>query len=232
MSDNSPILQTPALQTSALKLGLAACEQCGVLSHMRADEHQACARCGHRLAPRKTDSLSRTWALLIAAALLYIPANLLPVMNTSTLFRVQKDTIISGVVYFWTSGSQGLAALIFCVSILIPILKVGSLCYLSLSVWRKSPHICRQRAVLFRIIEVVGRWSMLDVFVVTLMVGLVQFQSMAVIEAGPGAVAFGAVVVLTMLASHSFDPRLIWDAEETDDAVTRRANALRPGPTP
>lgn len=206
---------TPTPRTSALKLGLFACEQCGLLNPADPHASQACARCGHILHPRKIDSLSRTWALLLAAALLYIPANLLPVMNTTTLFKVQKDTIISGVIYFWTTGSQGLAVLIFCFSILIPLLKVGSLCYLSLSVWRKSSHIRRQRAQLFRVIEFVGRWSMLDVFVVALMVGLVQFRSLAQIEAGPGAIAFGAVVVLTMMASHSFDPRLIWDTDES-----------------
>ncbi len=202
---------------SASQSGLIGCEHCSVLSPIT-PEIQTCPRCGSPLHARKSGSLSRTWALLIAAAILYIPANLLPVMKTSNIFGTQKDTIISGVVYFWTSGSQGLAALIFFVSILVPILKVASLSYLLVSVGRKSPHNRQQRARLFRVIEFVGRWSMLDVFVVALMVGLVRFQSLAVIEAGPGAVAFGAVVVLTMLAAHSFDPRLIWDNDEkTDD---------------
>jgi paraquat-inducible protein A len=123
---------------------------------------------------------------------------------------------MSGIVYFWTSGSQGLAALIFCVSILIPMLKLGTLGTLVWTVGRRSPHHPHQRALLFRVIEFVGRWSMLDVFVVALMVGLVHFRGLAIIEAGPGAAAFGAVVVLTMMAARSFDPRLIWDRTEID----------------
>jgi paraquat-inducible protein A len=154
--------------------------------------------------------------LLAAAAILYVPANLLPVMETSSMFGASKDTILSGIVYFWTSGSQGLAALIFCVSILVPMLKMGVLAALVWSVSRRSRRQPRQRTALFRIVELIGRWSMLDVFVVALMVGLVRFRSLAVIEAGPGAAAFGAVVVLTMLASRSFDPRLIWDHVERD----------------
>jgi paraquat-inducible protein A len=138
-------------------------------------------------------------------------------MKTSNLFGTQKDTILSGVVYFWSTGSQGLAALIFFVSILVPILKVASLSYLLVTVGRKSPHKRQHRARMFRVIEFIGRWSMLDVFVVALMVGLVRFRSLAVIEAGSGAIAFGAVVVLTMLAAHSFDPRLIWDTDEKAD---------------
>ncbi len=166
------------------------------------------------LASRKTDSLSRSFAFLLAAALLYVPANVLPVMETSSLFGAEKDTILSGIVYFWTSGSQGLAVLIFFVSILVPMLKLGTIATLTWTVYRRSRHHPRQRTLLFRAIELIGRWSMLDVFVVALMVGLVHFRGFAVIEAGPGAAAFGAVVVLTMLAARSFDSRLIWDRLE------------------
>jgi paraquat-inducible protein A len=201
---------------SANQAGLIACEHCSTLSPLSSEE-PSCPQCGSRLHSRKSDSLGRTWALLIAASILYIPANLLPVMKTSNLFGTQKDTILSGVVYFWSTGSQGLAALIFFVSILVPILKVASLSYLLVTVGRKSPHKRQQRARMFRVIEFIGRWSMLDVFVVALMVGLVRFRSLAVIEAGSGAIAFGAVVVLTMLAAHSFDPRLIWDTDEKAD---------------
>lgn len=161
--------------------------------------------------PRKPDSLSRTWALLAAAMILYLPANLLPVMKTVSLFGTQEDTIISGVIYFWTSGSPGLAALIFGVSILVPMMKMGVLGYLAFAAQRRRKINRRQCALLYRLVEFVGRWSMLDVYVVALMVGLVRFRTLTVIEAGPGALAFGTVVVLTMLASHCFDPRLIWD---------------------
>jgi paraquat-inducible protein A len=198
---------------SAQEAGLVGCHHCGLVCHHAAAKSR-CPRCGGALHLRKPDSLSRSCAFLAAAAILYIPANLLPVMETSSMFGAEKDTILSGIVYFWTSGSQGLAVLIFCVSILVPMLKLGTLSTLAWSVHRGSPHRRRQRTVMFRIIELVGRWSMLDVFVVALMVGLVHFRGLAVIEAGPGAAAFGAVVVLTMLAARSFDPRLIWDRPE------------------
>jgi paraquat-inducible protein A len=202
---------------SAHDAGLAACSYCGLVCRTSAAK-SLCPRCGGSLHSRNIDSLSRCSAFLIAAAILYIPANLLPVMETSSLFGAEKDTILNGIVYFWSSGSQGLAALIFFVSILVPMLKLGTLSTLVWSVHRRSSSHRHERATLFRVVELFGRWSMLDVFVVALMVGLVHFRGLAVIEAGPGAAAFGAVVVLTMLASRSFDPRLIWDhVEESDD---------------
>jgi paraquat-inducible protein A len=203
---------------SATQSGVIGCPYCGLACRF-VDNGAVlrCPRCGGGLRARKPDSLSRTWALLIAAALLYIPANLLPVMETSSLFGAEKDTIMTGIVYFWTSGSQALAILIFTVSILVPLLKLGTLSFLAVSIHRRSARSLHRRAQLFRIIEFVGRWSMLDVFVVALMVGLVHFRGLAVIEAGPGAAAFGAVVVLTMLAARTFDVRLIWDCGEDDN---------------
>lgn len=191
--------------------GLVACPHC---RHIEPAGTLRCPHCHGKLEQRKANSLSRVYAYLIAAAILYIPANLLPVMETSTLFSSKKDTILSGIIYFWTTGSQGLAALIFLVSILVPLLKLGALSTLAWSVHHGLPSHLHQRTILFRIVEVIGRWSMLDVFVVALMVGLVHFQGVAVIEAGPGAAAFGSVVVLTILAARSFDPRLIWDSVE------------------
>jgi len=195
--------------------GLIACHHCGLV--VDAEPGQICPRCLTRLKERKPDSLARTWALLLASVILYIPANVLPIMVTTSLMGTQRDTILSGVIYFWTSGSQGLALLIFTVSVLVPLLKLGTLAFLATSIHLRSSRSVHQRAKLFRIVELVGRWSMLDVFVVALMVGLVRFSNLAIIEAGPGAAKFGGVVVLTMLAAHSFDPRLIWDSSETDD---------------
>ncbi len=149
------------------------------------------------------------------AAILYLPANLLPMMETTSLLGRESDTIMSGIVYFWTSGSPDLAALIFLVSIFVPMAKLLCLAALAVAARRGRRRGLRQSAQLFRIVEIVGRWSMLDIFVVALMVGMVRFHGLAVIEAGPAA--FGAVVVLTILAARSFDPRLIWDASETDD---------------
>ena len=149
---------------------------------------------------------------MLAAALLYIPANVLPVMISGSLFGDQADTILSGVVFLWRDGSWLLAALVFFASIVVPLAKLTTLTFLLISVQRRWSWRPLVRAGLYRSIEFVGRWSMLDIYVVTLLVGLVQVQSLAAIHAGPGAVAFGAVVVLTMLASQSFDPRLIWDS--------------------
>lgn len=198
---------------TAQDMGLTGCLHCGLVV---TQSEGPCPRCHSPLHQRKPDSLSRSWALLLSAAILYIPANMLPIMETGSLFGMQKDTILSGILFFWRSGSQGLAVLIFTVSVLVPLLKMCSLAYLAAGAGRGQSQGAHQRTKLFRIIEAVGRWSMLDVFVVALMVGLVRFQNLAVIEAGPGAALFGAVVVLTMLASHSFDPRLIWDNVKDD----------------
>jgi len=160
---------------------------------------------------RKPNNLSRTWALLIAAYIVYVPANLLPIMKTSTLLGSQDDTIMSGVVFLWTSGSWPLALLVFFASVTVPLLKLIAMTILIVSVQRRSTWQPMQRLRLYRLVEFVGRWSMMDIYVVTILVALVQLQSLAAIEPGPGAVAFGAVVVLTMSAAITFDPRSIWD---------------------
>ena len=173
-----------------------------------------CPRCGAALHLRRPDSVSRSWAFLIAAMILYVPANMLPMMKTSSLFGSQSDTIMSGVVYFWTSGSWYLALIIFFASIVVPMLKMIALAVLLVSVQRRSRWQQEQRARLYRLVETVGRWSMLDIYVVAVIVALVQLKALATIQPGPGAAAFGAVVVLTMFAAMAFDPRLIWDARE------------------
>jgi paraquat-inducible protein A len=203
---------------SAARLGLIGCHVCGLVSRAAHGEHdQCCPRCGARLHLRKPASVSRTWALLIAAMILYVPANLLPMMHTRSLFGSQSDTIMSGVVYFWTSGSWYLALIIFFASITVPLLKMLALVLLLVSVQWRSRWQQEQRAKLYRLVEFVGRWSMLDVYVVAVIVALVQLKALATIEPGPGAIAFGAVVVLTMFAAMAFDPRLIWDPLEKYD---------------
>lgn len=199
--------------TAALPAAGAAlsCHVCGLVSADTHAPHQRCLRCHARLHHRRPDSVKRTWAYLIAAAILYIPANLLPVMYTHSLFGQEDDTIISGVLYFWDSGSPGLAAIIFIASIVVPLLKLAVLSLLAWTAQHRSHWRPMQRTVLYRLVEFVGRWSMLDIFVITLTVALVRFQTLATITAGPGALAFCAVVVLTMIASMQFDPRLIWD---------------------
>jgi len=198
---------------TASELGLLSCHHCGTV-WQGAAIGEPCARCSTRLHRRKPDSINRTWALLLSAAILYLPANLLPVMITRSLFGIQQDTILSGVIYFWVSGAYGLAALIFVASFLVPLFKLAALTLLNLLAQRRSDWRQLERARLYRMLEVIGRWSMLDVFVVALLAGLVRIQGFAEITAGVGIAAFGGVVVLTMLASLSFDPRLTWDTRE------------------
>lgn len=202
--------------TTALSNGLWVCLYCQELCPPGPTNGPAvrCPGCGAATRPRKADSLTRTWAFLIAAAILYVPANLLPVMHTTSLVGTSHDTIISGVVYFWASGSRDLAVLIFTVSVAVPLAKLASLAFLAHYAQHPGGADPHQLGRLYRVVELAGRWSMLDIFVIALMVGMVRFRSLAVIEAGSGAAAFGAVVVLSMLAAASFDPRLLWDARE------------------
>jgi len=196
--------------------GLLVCHDCGLVVRPpeESPHHLRCPRCHALLHRRKPHALSRTWALLIAAMLLYLPANLLPVMSVVSLGRGQSDTILSGVIHLTHAGMWPLALLVFFASILVPLLKLGVMIYLLISVQRRSPRRPEDRSRLFRLTELVGRWSMVDIFVITILAALVQLGELATIQAGPGATAFGAVVVLTMFAAHTFDPRLIWDAVE------------------
>jgi paraquat-inducible protein A len=197
---------------SAAARGLALCRTCGLLSPLA----PRCPRCHARLSLRRPDAVNRCWALLIAAYLLYLPANLLPVMQTRSLFGVQDDTLLSGIAYLWTSGSWLLAAVVCIASVIVPLLKLFALTLLLISVQRRTASRARERTRLYRLVEFVGRWSMLDVYVVTLFAALVQLQSFASVIVGPGILSFAAVVVLSMLAAESFDPRLIWDALPAD----------------
>lgn len=200
---------------TAADLGMVACRHCATLwKDVKA--HDRCLRCGARLHGRKPDSANRAWAFLIAACIMYIPANTLPIMTTASLLGEQQDTIMSGIIYFWVSGSWALAAIVFIASFLVPLFKLAALILLLIAAQRRSKWRILQRAKLYRLVEMTGRWSMLDVFVVTLLTGLVQIKGFATVYAGPGIAAFAAVVVLTMLASLSFDPRMTWDAAKTE----------------
>jgi paraquat-inducible protein A len=172
-----------------------------------------CPRCLAQLHERKPHSLALTATLLVLAAILYIPANTLPVMYTRTLFDDERDTIMSGVLVLLESGSWPIAALVFIASIVVPLLKIISLGFILISTWRRSRGYRQQRTQLFRLVEFIGRWSMLDVYAISILAALVQIQSFASIGVGWGALAFGAVVVLTMVAARTFDERLLWDDE-------------------
>ncbi len=203
---------------TAKAAGLLACHGCQLLSASPAGAAAAvlqCPRCGAALHWRKPESLARTWALLLASAVLYIPANLLPITRGVALGKVQEDTILSGVLYFIKTGAWPIALVIFTASILVPLCKLLILAYLLVSVRRGWVSRRLDRTRLYRLTELVGRWSMVDVFVVTILVALVKLGAFVTMEARSGVVYFAAVVVLTMFAAESFDPRLIWDLEET-----------------
>lgn len=201
------------MTATALRSGLFLCGVCDLLNRKGDDGLRCCcARCGATLHARTPNSLPRTWALLIAAAVLYVPANLLPVLHTGTLFNQQTDTIMSGVVHLWVTGSWGLSIIVFIASIVVPLAKLLSLGHLAWAAQRRSTLGVQKRANLYRATHYIGRWSMVDIYVGATLVALVHLGPFANIEPGPGAIAFGAVVVLTMLATMSFDPRLTWDA--------------------
>ena len=201
------------------ELGLIGCHVCGQVCHATeaGDAVLACPRCGCALHRRKPASYARCWALLIAAFLMYIPANVLPIMRTASLGDIDDNTILSGVVELWVKGSQGLAAIVFCASIMVPLLKFLALGTLLVTSQHGSHWARRQRAQLYRLVELIGYWSMLDVFVVALLTALVRFGYFSLVEPLPGVVFFGLTVVLTMFASMCFDPRLIWDGKEDSD---------------
>ena len=205
---------------TAAQAGLFNCHRCSLLVRRppkSGPAHLRCPRCGAGLHQRKTNSIARTWALVIAAFLLYIPANTQPVTVTTYLGSTQSDTILSGVLYFMRTGSWGIALIIFIASIVVPIAKLIILGGLLLSVQRRWRWRPEERTRLYRVTELVGRWSMLDVFVVAVLVSLVRLGYLTTIEAGEGIVYFAAVVILTMAAAMTFDPRLIWDSLEKQD---------------
>ncbi len=193
------------------------CHQLIAAPEPDAKGHPHCPRCGSSLHHRKSDSVRRSWAFLIAAAAFYVPANVLPVSVIVSLGNQQSDTILSGVVALIAAGMMPIALLLFFASILIPVVKIICLVTLLLSVQFKSRWRPRERTKLFRAVELVGRWSMVDIFVISILAALVSLGSLATIEPGPGALAFCSVVILTMLAAESFDPRLIWDPIKQDD---------------
>ena len=195
----------------ARDLGLLACHVCGQISRNVRAESMLCPRCGSSLHPRKPNSLARSWALLLTAMLLYLPANLLPIMRTASPGDIDDNTILSGVVELWNNGSWDLAILVFTASIVVPALKFVALSLLLLSCQRGWGGWVRGRVRLYRVLEFIGYWSMLDVFVVALLTAVVRFGSLSTVEPPPGVIFFSLVVVLTMLASKSFDPRAIWD---------------------
>jgi paraquat-inducible protein A len=198
----------------ARQAGLQACASCGLL--LPASLGGPCPRCLAALHSRKPDSASRTWALLLTSIILYIPANLLPVTRVVSLGRVQEDTIMSGIIHFLRTGSWPLALLIFIASVVVPLVKFVVLTLLLVSTRIRSRWRPKRRTSLYRLTEMVGRWSMVDIFAISLTVAMMQIGALATVVPRPGAMAFALMVVATILAVRSFDPRLVWDSLEPE----------------
>lgn len=208
------------MNVMAAEAGLRLCQVCGLLNQHAARRHDAssCERCGAVLHARKPNSIARTWALLAAAYVLYIPANVLPVLETQSIGEETSDTILGGAIRLWSQGAWPLSLVIIAASFGVPLVKLFTLTWLLMNVGGGANARTRKRTVLYRVVDYIGRWSMVDIYIGSLLVGLVKFPPFASVTLGPAAAAFAAVVVLTMLASRSFDPRLLWDTEHPSSA--------------
>lgn len=191
--------------------GLVVCKECHRVHRYIPDAQMECIRCGAALHQRKPDSLRRTWAFLITSAILFIPANLLTIMNVSYFGSNDPSTIMGGVVVLVQMKSYAVALVVFVASIVVPVFKIFGIFLILLSLKHEIRISDRQRVRMFRFIEFIGRWSMLDIFVISILAALVNISGLAVITAGPAATAFGATVVMTMITANTFDTRLLWD---------------------
>lgn len=206
-------------RVNAASCGLALCTACHRLQPCPPAGAIACVRCGAHVSLRQPYSLARSWFFLSLAVLMLLPANLLPMMDIQMFNRGDPSTIIGGVALLVHHGIYGIALVVFVASFVVPLGKIACIIVLLLSVQRGSALTPASRTRLYRAVEFIGRWSMLDVFVVAVMVGLVHLGQVVTVLPGPGALAFGVAVVLTMLSSMSFDPRLIWDSAPGEPPV-------------
>lgn len=195
---------------TARDAGLVACTTCARVWPL---EQSHCGRCGSRLVSRDTDSLQRVWAWWFAGLIMYIPANLYPMLETRTLVYRQADTIIGGVIELAKYGSWGIALVILVASVGIPVAKFVAIAFLAISVRRQSEMDPDRRQGLYEIVEYIGRWSMIDVFVVAILSSLVQLNFVVTIRPGPAALTFALSVIFTMLSAQAFDSRMIWDRQ-------------------
>jgi paraquat-inducible protein A len=198
---------------TAREAGLIACTRCG---QVHAGGAVRCKRCHGPVESRDTKSLQKVWAWLIAGIIAFIPANIYPMLITNTLVEHSESTIIGGAVQLVEHHNYGIAAIVFVASIMIPIGKFFAIAYLAISVHRRQILKMHQRHKLYDVVEFIGRWSMIDVFVVAILSALVQLGGVATINPGVAALSFALSVVFTMLSALAFDPRLIWDADRTD----------------
>lgn len=221
---------------SALSRGLINCLECGRISRLPPETHARlsssdqcpqplaltaiCPTCGAKLSHRKEKSLTRTWALVLTGIILYIPANLFPIMTVEMLGSTEPETIFSGVTQLFQSGMWAIGLLVFCASITVPLMKLIGLTILLITVHYRRIDNLRDRTRIYRIIEFIGRWSMLDVFLLSILVAVVNLGGVATISPEIGMIFFATVVVITMFAANSFDPRLLWDAAEKRTLTT------------
>ncbi len=197
--------------TTARAAGVLACDHCGRVNDAGTSH---CQRCGAALDPDGRGSLQAVWAWLMAGMIVYIPANIYPMLRTSTLLERSESTIVGGAIDLFHHGSYGVAAIVFVASILIPVGKFLAIGFLALGLGRRSGMSAHHRHMLYEVVEFIGRWSMIDVFVVAILSALVQLGTVAIINPGIAAVSFALSVAFTMLSAQSLDPRLIWDADE------------------
>ncbi|ETX11053.1 paraquat-inducible protein A [Marinomonas ushuaiensis DSM 15871] len=204
-------------QGTAKKQNLIGCHFCGAT--LSRDAHH-CDRCGHSVHSRRPNSLMTTSALLIASLVMYIPANVFPIMQTTFLGSTEPSTIMGGVLLLWTLESYPVALIILFASVVIPIAKMLALAWLCWQCCYPSQRLTKQKIKLYKMTELVGRWSMIDVFVVAILTSLVQMGNLVSIFPGPAVLSFTAVIVFTMLAAMSFDPRLLWDKDDGPKAAS------------
>ncbi len=200
--------------------GLVLCTECHNIYRNVPDTVQHCKCCNAELHQRKPDSINRTWAYLIAAMILYVPANTMMIMNVAYFGVDDPSTIMGGVILLMQLGSHSVAFVVFVASVVVPLFKMIGIILILFSLKYKINLPDRQRIKMFRFIEFIGRWSMLDIFVISILAALVNISGVAEITAGPAATAFGSVVVLTMLSASSFDTRLLWDYKENDQPLS------------
>lgn len=201
---------TPQNFVTARDLGIVACRRCTKAWPINT---AVCGRCGHRLQSRDPLSLQRVWALWFMGAICYIPANIYPMLRTQTLFQVDESTIIAGAVELAHHGNFGIAAIILFASVVIPLAKFWAVAYLAISVKTPTKVSTHRRQLLFEVVEYIGRWSMIDIFVVAILSALVQLKTLATINPGPASIFFALSVIFTMLSAQAFDSRLIWDVQ-------------------
>ncbi len=219
----NPLLLISTEARTGREAGLVLCHTCRKvtpLSAIRHEKNSACPRCGEALHMRGRNSVDRCWALLVSAVLFTLPANLLPIMSVESLGHLTTSTIIDGILHFFQEGSYGIGLIILTASLLVPFFKIIGMCLILISIHFQWKSQLRHKAIMFRFIQFVGRWSMLDIFVIALLCSLVRFGGLSTIHAAPAALYFTAVVLCTMFAAINFDPRLLWDSAEKIQCTT------------